>query len=193
MNSEKIYTVKNRSASRVFYKISEDGIRREFVPGETKKIKFSELEKLSYQAGGRELMAQYLQIQSAEATEDLGINAELEYNYSEEDIINILKNGSLDQFLDMLDFAPVGVIDLVKGFSVQLPLSDYDKRKALKEKTGFDIDAAIKNSEAEKAEDFAAAGSSGRRVQPVSTTEETAAPVRRTSGYKVITKIQPAE
>ena len=42
-----LYDVKNRSASMVVYKIPEDGIRREFAPGESKKIKFGELEKLS--------------------------------------------------------------------------------------------------------------------------------------------------
>ena len=44
-NNEKMYLVKNRSASMVVYKIPEDGIRREFAPGESKKIKYAELEK----------------------------------------------------------------------------------------------------------------------------------------------------
>jgi hypothetical protein len=40
--------VKNRSASIVVYAIPEDGIRRSFAPGETKKISYQELEKLTY-------------------------------------------------------------------------------------------------------------------------------------------------
>jgi hypothetical protein len=48
MSELQMFTVKNRSASRVFYKIPEDNIRREFNPGETKRIAFDELEKLSY-------------------------------------------------------------------------------------------------------------------------------------------------
>ena len=40
--------VKNRGAGHVSYRIPEDGIRREFAPGETKRINFRELEKLSY-------------------------------------------------------------------------------------------------------------------------------------------------
>ena len=59
---DKLYAVKNRSASMVVYKIPEDGIRREFAPGESKRIKYAELEKLSYQAGGRALMTNFLQI-----------------------------------------------------------------------------------------------------------------------------------
>ena len=35
---EKSYLVKNRSASVVVYVIPEEGIRREFMPGESKRI-----------------------------------------------------------------------------------------------------------------------------------------------------------
>ena len=45
--SKKILIVTNRSAGMVVYTIPEEGIRREFTPGETKKIPFEELEKLS--------------------------------------------------------------------------------------------------------------------------------------------------
>ena len=51
-----IYNVKNRSSSVVVYRIPEDNLRREFAPGETKRIPFSELEKLTYQQGGREML-----------------------------------------------------------------------------------------------------------------------------------------
>ena len=186
--SEKMYTVKNRSASRVFYKIPEDNIRREFNPGETKRISFEELEKLSYQSGGRELMANFLQIQSEEAINELGMHTEPEYNMTEEQIIDLIKTGSLDAFLDCLDFAPVGVIDLLKKFAVSVPLADYDKRQALKEKTGFDVDIALKNMIAEKAEDSnpSITSAATRRVQP----EAEVTPGRRTSGskYNVVKK-----
>jgi hypothetical protein len=65
---------------------------------------------------------------------------------TEQQIIELIQTGSLDAFLDCLDFAPVGVIDLLKKYSVSVPLSDYDKRQALKEKTGFDVDVALKNA-----------------------------------------------
>jgi len=60
MNKDKIYNVKNRSASTVVVRIPELGIRKEFAPGETMRMSFDELEKLSYQSGGRELMANFL-------------------------------------------------------------------------------------------------------------------------------------
>lgn len=191
MSETKYCIVKNRSASRVIYRIPEDNVRREFAPGETKRIPFKELEQLSFQSGGRELMLNFLQIQSVEAVQTLGIHTEPEYNMSEAQIVELIKTGSLDAFLDCLDFAPVGVMDLLKKYAVSVPLNDYNKRQALKEKTGFDVDAAIKNAKAD-AEEKAAAPAT-RRVKAsteAEPTQEPAAPARRTSGgnYKVINK-----
>mgnify|MGYP003414647188 FL=1 len=150
MESSKILKVKNRSASLAVYSIPEINIRREFAPGETKNITYGELEKLSYQPGGRAIMQNFLQIIDPEATGDLGINREPEYDLSEQQIVDLMTKGSLDAFLDCLDFAPVGVIDLIKKFSVSLPLNDIDKRDALKKKTGFDITVALANMQKEK-------------------------------------------
>lgn len=172
--ADKIYKVKNRSAGVVIYRIPEDNIRREFMPGETKAIPMTELEKLSYQPGGQMMMNNFLQIQSAEAQRDLNIVAEQEYNYSEEDIVRIMNHGSLDEFLDMLDFAPTGVMDLIRQFAVSLPLNDIEKRRALKKKTGFDVNAALTHVEEEKQEDaengiVASESTPQRRVKPAST------------------------
>jgi hypothetical protein len=178
-----VYNVRNRSASRVVYRIPEDGIRREFAPGETKKINGEELEKLSYQSGGREIMSLFLQIQSVEKVADLGLSVEPEYNMSEADIVELLKNGTLDAFLDCLDFAPIGVIDLVKTLSVKVPLENTAKRDALKKKTGFDVAAALANLAAEKEDNANVEEAPTRRVQT-----EPAQTGRRTSGsnYKII-------
>lgn len=178
MDNKKILAINNRSASLVVYSIPEDGIRREFMPGETKKIPYEELEKLAYQSGGRALMENFLQIVSEEATNELGIHTEPEYYMDEAGVVKLLKEGTLDEFLDCLDFAPIGIIDLIKSYSVSLPLSDYNKRKALKEKTGFDVDKAIENEQAEKAEDKPVETKAPeRRVK----TEETTPVGRRTA------------
>lgn len=140
------YNVKNRSAGVVKYKIPEDRIERRFAPGETKRLSYEELLHLSYQPGGRELMANFLQIQSEGVPRSLGIKTEPEYYMSEQEVVELLKHGSMEEFLDCLDFAPVGVIELVKKFAVSLPLDNYEKRQALKAKTGLDVDAAIANS-----------------------------------------------
>jgi len=68
---------------------------------------------------------------------------EPEYKYSRSDVLNLLKNGSLDEFLDCLDFAPSGVKELIKDLAVELPLNDVAKRDAILEKLGFDVTKAL--------------------------------------------------
>lgn len=173
------YNVKNRSGSIVTYTIPEDNVRRRFTPGETKRISYEELLHLSYQPGGRELMAAFLQIDSIGVPKSLGINTQPEYYMSEKQIVEMLKNGSLDQFLDCLDYAPEGVLELVKKFSVELPLTDFEKRQALKAKTGFDVDAAIANAGKE--------ADAEKEEQAIRNTVAVPATGRRTStNYKVI-------
>lgn len=170
--SNVMYKVKNRSASRVVYKDPELKVRREFQPGETKLISYEELEKLTYIPGGRNLMANFLQLEP-QAVKDIGVPAEPEYFMSEDQVKELLLTGSLDAFLDCLDFAPAGVIDLVKQLSIVLPLTDIQKRRALKDKLGFDVDAAIKHIEEEQAEMRQTEGQrSGRRV-PVASADAT--------------------
>ena len=53
INETTKYNVKNRSSSVVVYRIPETNLRREFAPGEVKAIPFGELEKLTFQEGGR--------------------------------------------------------------------------------------------------------------------------------------------
>lgn len=185
-----MYNVKNRGASLVVYKIPEDGIRREFKPGQTLQISSEELEKLTYQPGGVTILSQFLQIQDPVAIQQLHVKTEPEYYMSERDVYNLIVKDSLDAFLDALDFAPIGVVDLIKKMSIDIPMTDIKKRKALKEKTGFDVEAALKHNEEDKEDDnktILKQSSGERRVQP-----EAAATGRRTTPkYNVVTK--PAE
>lgn len=188
INQEEKYNVKNRSSSVVVYRIPESNLRREFAPGETKQIPFSELEKLTYQQGGRTLLEEFLQIVDEVVTSDLNVHREVEYDMSENQVKDLLLTGSLDAFLDALDFAPLGVIDLIKTLAVQLPLTDLNKRKALKEKTGFDVDKALVHIEEEKEEETEHIKpiKSERRVKTASTTENGGR--RTTSNYKVVNR-----
>ena len=189
MDKNVICEVKNRSSSILVYNIPDDGIRREFMPGETKRISFGELEKLTFQSGGQSLINNYLLIKEAQAIKELNVRPEQEYYLTEPQIVDLIKNGSLDAFLDCLDFAPSGVIELVKDLSIKIPLSDYEKRKALKEKIGFDVDAALKHLEEERIEEEMLNGnqSAEKKERRVKTEEASKAPQRRTSGnYKVV-------
>ena len=183
--------VKNRGASHVSYRIPEDGIRRSFAPGETKEISYQELEKLTFQPGGMMLLTNYLQLIETEALNAFGIHTEPEYHMSEADVAKLIKVGTLDAFLDALDFAPVSVIDLIKKMSVDIPLMDMEKRKALKAKTGFDVDAALRHIEEEKEDNGqnTILKTTERRVKP------DAAPAgRRTAPpqYNIIKKAEEA-
>lgn len=191
ITKDTMYMVKNRSSSFVVYRIPELNIRREFAAGEVKKLRFEELEKLTYQPGGRELLENFLQILEKDVTQNLNVHRELEYDMSEGDVRNLLLRGSLDEFLDALDFAPIGVLDLIKDLAVKLPLTDLNKRRALKEKTGFDVDKAIMHLEEERLSltegEDKAKQTTGRRVQPETQSKRRVA----TPNYKVTSVGQP--
>lgn len=189
-NKDKIYNVKNRSGSRVVYTIPEEHIVRDFAPTETKRITYDELEKLTYQPGGIVMLAEYLQITDPEALDNLNIRPEQEYFMSKEDIKDLLLNGSLDAFLDCLDFAPVGVLQIVKDLAIELKLNDVRKREAIKEKLGFDVDAAIRHNEEDKEDTLIPdEGQKVRRVKTEEPTPAATAPERRTvPKYNIVNK-----
>ena len=63
MDMKTMMKIKNRSASFVVYRAQLDNgnmIRRELQPGETIKVPYEELVKLSYRPGGRQLMENFL-------------------------------------------------------------------------------------------------------------------------------------
>lgn len=177
MNKNAKIRVRNRSLGSVGYTIPDMGkYPRRFTTGEVKEIPFEELQKLSYIEGGSYLLQNYLVIEDLEARDEILGNVELEYEYTEADIKNLLLNGSYDALLDCLDFAPKGVIDLVKKIAVDIELNDMKKRNLIFGATGFSIDKAIEINHLtdEKVEDEKPAA---RRVSTSSQTES--APTRR--------------
>ena len=145
--------VKNRSLGPIYYSVPEmNNLRREYQPKEEKTVFFEELRKLYYTTGGKVLLDNYLIIEDKEALEELGMHVEPEYFYEEEQVIDLLENGSMDEFLDCLDFAPEGVRELVKQLSVRLPLNDVAKRKVLLDRYDFNVEKTIEIVEANKEE-----------------------------------------
>lgn len=179
--------VKNRSTGVAIYTIPELGdrvnIRREFAPQEIKTIDTEEIEALTFVPGGSVLLEHYLQILDKDVKDSVNIGQEPEYDMSETDIKNLLTSGSLDAFLDCLDFAPEGVIDLIKKFAVDLPLNDSEKRAAIFKKTGFDVDKALINKRSAMDDTQAATTEKVRRVQTTETGRRAATPQ-----YKIINK-----
>lgn len=176
--------VRNRSMSTVGYDIPDFNVKRHFAPGEIKDIPQKELEALLQQAGGRTLLTEYLQVSRDDIKQLDVIQPEQEYFYSDEDIKRIMQVGSQDEFLDMLDFAPEGVMNMIKTYAVKLPLTDLYKVEALRKKTGFDSTKALENSLNEEGE-LQVAAAPKRRV----TTETASNPQRRvTTEYKIISE-----
>ena len=182
----KTVNVLNRGTAEVGYTLDASGVRRNWMPNEVKKnMAVSELEQLTYIPGGLKLLQKYLVINDPDVCEYLGLETEPEYFYTEADVRTLLTTGTLDQLLDCLDFAPGGVIDLIKKLSVEIRLNDVSKREAIKSAIGFDVTAAIANVEyanSDIAEEAAPKGKrrstpvskeepkqSGRRSQPVET------------------------
>lgn len=191
MNIEKNTLVKviNRFSGTVGYEVDDLGVYRNFYPGESKDIPFEELEKLSFTPGGMTILKEYLEITDKNiAAKIFNLNPEPEYFYSKEDIEKVMQSGTLDEFLDCLDFAPASVHELIKDMAVSLPLNDVSKRKAIKDKFGFDVDKAIEikntkydgaNSEIQtenqatvrRVKTTTTAAPSGRRYKPITKDE----------------------
>lgn len=188
--------VLNRFLGQTTYVIPELHIRRTFQRGAEQEVPFKELQYLKYQAGGEEMLRNILMIEDEEALEKLVGDVEPEYHYTESDVENLLLNGSLEQLEDALDFAPLGVIELIKEKAVSLKLSDINKRDAIAKKTEFNVTKAINNIELEKKAEQEEASSttdkkenlSGRRTQPMAKIDNNV-PERRvpaTSKYKIL-------
>lgn len=135
--------VQNRDSGVVGYTIPDLGIHRSFMPGETKTITVDEIRKLSYMPGGMSIIKNYLLVRNGQLVEEILGYVEPEYAYTANDIKKLLVSGSLDELKDCLDFAPKGVIELVKKIAVDIKLNDINKRKAIKDSTGFNIDSMI--------------------------------------------------
>lgn len=144
MDKNTIIRICNRDNAAVFYDIPEmNGLHRVFQPNEIKEVTLEELIKLSYEPGGMNLLRNNFILDNKEAIDMILGHVEPEYTYTPADVKNLLLNGSLDELLDCLDFAPEGVIELIKTFAVELPLNDVAKREAILEKTGFNVTNAI--------------------------------------------------
>ena len=144
INKDTFVTVINKYNGTVGYDVPDLEIHRNFYPGEIKEISFNELERLSFVPGGDIILKDFLEIQNEEAIERLfSVKPQPEYYYTKEDIKKLMETGTLDQFLDCLDFAPAAVKQMIKDLAVNLPLNDVAKRKAIFEKLDFDVTRAI--------------------------------------------------
>lgn len=188
----KMIKVSNRDSGNVGYQIPESGVRRDFAMGETKNIPVEELKQLMYVPGGEFILKNLLIVHDKNVlNEILNIKTEPEYFYTEAEIKTLLTSGTIEQLQDCLEFAPDGVIEIIKKMSVDMKLPDTNKRQVITEMTGFNIDNAINVNKIMEVQDEAPAAeekTNKRRSAPIAT-EETKAK-RRTDlpTYNVVNK-----
>ena len=186
----KIVVVRNRNNGTTGYVLPDSGVRRSFAPGETKKISVEELQSLQYAPGGDYILRHLLVIEDQAALDFLNMKVEPEYFYDEKKIKEMLLNAEMDAFLDFLDYAPEGAIEIAKEIAVKEQIPDTRKRKALSKKTGFNIDNAIMVNEVMDTE-VVSEEKEEKRERRVKTSEETPVNTGRrvkTPEYKVVSK-----
>lgn len=184
-NTDKI-RVENRANAIVCYRVPESKIIRRFVAGEVKEIEMGELRQAVQIPGTRRLIESNLIIHNKEAVNELLPNAEPEYFYDKKDVDFLLERGTLDQLMDALDFAPDGVIELIKERAVQTELNDMRKREAILNAINFNVTGAIdiKRQAAETSTQIEA--NKTRRATPLGENLEQSqeAPIRRAAAQK---------
>lgn len=182
MEKNKIIEVTNRDSGKIGYSIPDLGnLRRSFAPGETKKISFEELEKLSWIPGGKKLLKDYLVINDEEAAQELLGDVEPEYYYTKDTVKTLLNEGSLEQLQDTLEFAPEGVIELIKQEAVDGELDSTIKKQEIKNKTHFDVDKAIQINKESKEEESSVAATSKRRATPITASTQNSTTSRKST------------
>ena len=194
IKDDTLINVRNRNNGTTGYTLA-DGAKetRLWAENEIKKITFAELKRVSYLPGGTELLRDYLVIEDPAAIEALNVGIDIqeqpEYLYTENEIRDLLFNGSLDELKDFLDFSPDGGIEIAKQIAVNEELPDMRKRKIISEATGFNINTAIEINDMMKDNSVAEDAAPKKQRRVVKETEAAPAPekpTRRTTSYKIV-------
>ena len=129
------------------YIVDLTGVRRILPPHASFKVKASELRELFYQRGGQELLHNYIRVGNKALAQEFGVDVDNtpEYNWGRKDVIDALNNTDIDVLLDALDFAPDGIKQLIADVAVETEVADVNKRKAISDKLGINVDAMITN------------------------------------------------
>ena len=182
VEKSRIIEVTNRDSGRIGYHIPDLGnLQRTFAAGETKKVTYEELEKLSWVPGGKKILKDYLIIGDQEAADELLGEVEPEYYYTEDTVRELLTNGTLEQLQDALHFAPEGVIELIKKIAVELPLNNVAMREEIKKSTHFDVSRAIEINKESAEDESSDAATNQRKAKPIAATNQKVTTGRKTT------------
>lgn len=171
LEDKELVEVRNLVDHMVVYKIDELNRRVVFNPFETKKVPVDELRRLNYQHGGQILLHNYLCVLNDELRQEFGIDPTMvEYDWTIKDIDAALTSSPIDELLDALEFGPEGIKNMLVDRAVQLKIPDTNRRKAIQEITGVDVNNMInfkEQAETDEKKDAAAAPHTRRTSQSV--------------------------
>lgn len=183
--------VYNRTGGSLAYNIEAlRTIRHWPKPGDYLNIGIDELIELKTVPGGMYILEHCVKIDDDEALKAIfdDRDVEPEYKYGVEEVDYLLYEGTLEQLLDALDYAPEGVLDLIKTRSKNKLPNTTAKVSAINEKFGFDLNKVVELAKSvaqddEEKEEVVSA----RRATPVQTEKDKG---RRTTPpvYKVVEK-----
>lgn len=186
----KMVSVTNRDNGGVTGLLS-NGRKISFNAGQTKNVSLEDLLELKSTDGGNRLLREYLVVTDVDALKALDMeDVEPEYYYSEKEVRKLLAEGTLDQLEDCLNFAPDGVIDLVKDIAYEIELPDTRKRKLIAQKTGYNLDNILRVKEVLDTPSSTEEPKKERKAAPVTADSDApkrkTEPVKATTEYKVI-------
>ena len=175
VNKEKRVKVVNRASGSLAYKIDTLRVTRHWrKPGDYLNISIAELLELKTVKGGQSLLENYVIIEDKEALSVLFPDQELEpeYNYGIKEIEVLLYEADTEQLLDALDFAPKGVLDLIKSKSAEKLPNTTAKIEAINKKFKIDLNKVNEFYQEKEIKEESPEPTRRRRTAPIVETEE---------------------
>lgn len=148
----------------------DKNLRITFAKNQTRKFKAGDIREWNFLKGIHVLFTEYLSVQNKELAEEIGVSdqvLEYEYQWTPEDVRNLLVGGTLEELEDVLNCAPLGIIETIVDQAVEIRLNDVAKRNLIKEHTGKDITKKleIKDRTTNAANTTTDTSTSGRKIE----------------------------
>ncbi len=174
-NKDRRVKVVNRTGGSLAYKIDTLRVTRHWPrPGDYLNISISELSELRTVPGGNYILKECLIIEDKEALNVLfpDIELEPEYNYGLKEVEALLYEADLAQLLDALDFAPKGVLDLIKSKSAEKLPNETAKIEAINKKFKIDLNKVNELHQEKEIKEQTPKQTRRRRTAPIVETKE---------------------
>lgn len=183
MDGNRKVPVRSRTEGSVCYKLDSLRVARSWPKtGSVLQISIDELKELMVYPGGEYILRNLVIIEDEAARiEILGAEVQPEYNYTEDEIKYLLYEAEDNALLDCLDYAPIGVLELIKEFSLEKMPNTTAKIKAINQKLNINLNKIIEMMRDDDGDTVKQPITNGRRTAPVVLPE-------KKEKYKVVSK-----